>query len=276
MLSYYLELISSSLDRLSYVLLCEFTFTADPFLFSSTDHPPGHSCVVSQANGQNCIGIERFIVHRSNSQQFIDQMLPRVKSLQCGSSLSSLDESSVTKNKVIPPVDCGAMVSDRGFDGLERLLKDAEKAGAKVLTGGKRFTHETWTKGTYFEPTMIVDVKSDMEIAQHERKSTSKTLVVSLERIVRLIPTPPSSVFAPVMTVLPYDTIEEAIEIANSTRYGLGSAVFGPSKSLCRRVAKEMRTGMVAINDFGVFYLAQSMPFGGVKASGHGRFGKWW
>lgn len=81
------------------------------------------------------------------------------------------------------------------------------------------------------------------------------------------------AVFAPIMTVLPYDTVDEAILIANSTRYGLGSAIFGSSRSECRSVADRLSVGMVALNDFGVFYLNQAMPFGGVNASGYGRFG---
>jgi acyl-CoA reductase-like NAD-dependent aldehyde dehydrogenase len=63
-------------------------------------------------------------------------------------------------------------------------------------------------------------------------------------------------VFAPIAIVIPYDTIEEAIEIANGTRYALGASVFGPDKYECLDVAKQLECGMVSINDFGVFYVS--------------------
>jgi acyl-CoA reductase-like NAD-dependent aldehyde dehydrogenase len=63
-------------------------------------------------------------------------------------------------------------------------------------------------------------------------------------------------VFAPVALIMPYDTIEEAIEIANDTRYALGASVFGPDKYECLEVASHLQCGMVSINDFGVFYVS--------------------
>ncbi|KAJ9097269.1 hypothetical protein QFC21_004938 [Naganishia friedmannii] len=198
-----------------------------------------------QANGQNCIGIERFLVHRSKYQEFLSMMTPRVQALRCGPVLSP---SSSSDGKIIKDVDCGAMISSRLLAQLEHMLQKAEKDGARVLVGGKRYVHPDWPEGHYFQPTLIADVTKDMDVAKHE-------------------------LFAPVMNVIPYDTVQEAIEIANGTRYGLGSAVFGDDRAECRMVAEKLQVGMVAINDFGVFYLNQSMPFGGVKASGHGRFG---
>jgi acyl-CoA reductase-like NAD-dependent aldehyde dehydrogenase len=63
-------------------------------------------------------------------------------------------------------------------------------------------------------------------------------------------------VFAPVAVLMPYETIDEAIEIANGTDYGLGASVFGPDQEECVKVAKELECGMVSINDFGVFYVS--------------------
>jgi acyl-CoA reductase-like NAD-dependent aldehyde dehydrogenase len=65
-------------------------------------------------------------------------------------------------------------------------------------------------------------------------------------------------VFAPVITVIPYDTVEAAISIANGTRYGLGASVFGPTQRECVAVARSLECGMVSVNDFGVFYVSQS------------------
>jgi acyl-CoA reductase-like NAD-dependent aldehyde dehydrogenase len=63
------------------------------------------------------------------------------------------------------------------------------------------------------------------------------------------------TVFAPIALVIPYNTVEEAIEIANGTRYALGASVFGPDKYECLHIAKHLHCGMVSINDFGVFYV---------------------
>lgn len=71
--------------------------------------------------------------------------------------------------------------------------------------------------------------------------------------------------FAPVALIIKYDTIEEAIAIANGTRYGLGASVFGPDQEQCVKVARRLECGMVSINDFGVFYV--SGAFGSVRAS---------
>ena len=63
-------------------------------------------------------------------------------------------------------------------------------------------------------------------------------------------------VFAPIGLIMKYETVEQAIEIANSTRYGLGASVFGPVRDECLKVAKRLQCGMVAVNDFGVFYVS--------------------
>ena len=66
------------------------------------------------------------------------------------------------------------------------------------------------------------------------------------------------SVFAPIALLIRYDDIEEAIKIANGTKYGLGASVFGPHQDLCLEVARELECGMVSINDFGVFYVSSN------------------
>ncbi|GAA5862754.1 hypothetical protein JCM3774_001911 [Rhodotorula dairenensis] len=192
---------------------------------------------VFQSGGQNCIGVERFIVHSSLYHQFTDMMLPRVKALELGDVLSP--------DNADKQIDMGAMVTDRLFDRLEALISEAVKEGARCLVGGKRVGDRP---GHYFEPTLLVDVTPDMAIAQEE-------------------------IFAPVMTVMRFDRLEQAVEIANGTRYGLGASVFGKSQADCRWVMDRLECGMVSSNDFGVFYMNQGLPFGGTKASGNaGRF----
>ena len=112
-----------------------------------------------------------------------------------------------------------------------------------------------------------------------------------------------NELFAPVMSIVPYDSVDEMVNLLNRSRFGLGAGVYGETKAECQRVAGLLQCGMVAINEYvelpfclsillmgsfvrcvwqsndqanvkGVFYLNQAAPFGGVKASGHGRFGQ--
>jgi len=135
----------------------------------------------------------------------------------------------------------------RSFGELERIIQEAQEEGAEVVVGGQSWKHPYVEDGMYFEATVVANVAPGMEIAQQE-------------------------LFAPVITVIPYKTVEDAVSIANGTRYGLGASVFGPTQHECVAVARSLQCGMVSVNDFGVFYLNQDLGFGGVKASGFGRF----
>ncbi|KAI0046626.1 Aldedh-domain-containing protein [Auriscalpium vulgare] len=204
---------------------------------------------IFQNAGQNCIGIERMIVHNSIYDDVYQTILDRARSLTVGAGLSA-------STGVGTSVDVGSMISqttvlpdgqtrDR-FQELTDIVNKARDAGAKIELGGERYDQPYLTHGAYFKPTVVGDVTPDMDIAQHE-------------------------LFAPVAVLIPYETIEEAIEIANGTKYALGASVFGPDKYQALEVAKALECGMVSINDFGVFYV--NLPFGGTKGSGYGRFG---
>jgi hypothetical protein len=150
-------------------------------------------------------------------------------------------------------VDMGAMISRERFQRLQDLVDEAAARGARVDLGGRPRVHPYLTHGAFFEPTVIGEVQRDMDIAQHEREFfllTSNTLPEFCVDAILCI------VFAPIALVIPYDTIDEAIEIANETRYALGASVFGPDKYECLDVAKHLECGMVSINDFGVFYVS--------------------
>ncbi|WFD43847.1 Meiotic Sister-Chromatid recombination aldehyde dehydrogenase [Malassezia psittaci] len=198
-----------------------------------------------QAMGQNCIGIERWIVPRDMTEALVNTVQSRIASLKCGSFLD--DTRFGTQKDIEDVVDCGAMINDARFDQLESLIEDAVKQGARLLQGGRRLQHPRWPLGFYFQPTLLVNVTKTMRIAQEE-------------------------LFAPVFLVMSYDSIQEAIDIANGTVYGLGSSVFGSNREDCLRVADQLECGMVNINDFGISYLNQGLPFGGCKDSGFGRF----
>lgn len=168
-------------------------------------------------------------------------MTSRVKKLRCGPVLSS---PSASEDKIIKVVDCGAMISSRLLAQLEDMLQQAEKQGARILVGGKRYIHPDWPEGHYFQPTLIADVKPEMDIAKNECELPVQFI---LDDSLSVLPV--TIVFAPVMNVIPFDTVEQAIDIANGTRYGLGSAIFGNDRAECRSVAERLEVGMVAINE---------------------------
>lgn len=178
-------------------------------------------------------------------------MAPRIEALKPGSFLADTNFSGTKTAKEAGDgaehVDIGPLITGARIEALEAIIADAVKAGARVIIGGKRFAHSKHTHGHYFEPTLIVDIKPDMAIAQEE-------------------------LFAPIFRVMAFNNVDEAIALANGTRYGLGSSVFGSNKKQCTYVASKLDAGMCNINDFACGYLNQGLPFGGVKASGYGRF----
>ncbi|KAF8506648.1 Aldedh-domain-containing protein [Russula emetica] len=195
---------------------------------------------IFQNAGQNCIGIERLLVHRDQYDEVFGLISDRARGLRIGGALSADDVGT--------GVDVGSMISHERFQNLQDIVEAADRQGAHVELGGRRRDHPYLTNGAFFEPTVIGEVQRDMDIVKQE-------------------------LFAPIALVMPYDTIEDAIEIVNESRFALGASVFGPEKYECLHVAKRLHCGMVSINDFGVFYLNQDLPFGGTKASGYGRFG---
>ena len=182
--------------------------------------------------GQNCVGIERIIALPAVYEQLVAILEPRIRCLRVGSPLDA-------------EVDVGAMISSASFSRLENLVAEAVEQGARCLIGGKRHQHPDFS-GHYFQPTLLVDVTPAMRIAQEE-------------------------LFAPICLLIPATSVSDAITIANSTPYALGSSVFGTSKKDLDAVIRSVHAGMVAVNDFAVYYAVQ-LPFGGVKGSGYGRF----
>lgn len=143
--------------------------------------------------------------------------------------------------------DIGSLVAKQQLELIEEQIKDAESKGAKVVIGGKRPPE---LKGAYYEPTLLTKVTKDMRVWQEE-------------------------VFAPVLPVVSFKTDEEAIALANDTRYGLGSYLFTNDKAKAQKVASKIQAGMVSVNN--VSYLQPCNPFGGYKESGigreHGKYG---
>lgn len=115
----------------------------------------------STNSGQNCIGIERLIVHSSLYDHLLDALTDRVQQLRLGPPTHSVDGFTA-------PVDCGSMISRDRIPEIERLVSDASYHGAQMRHGGTRWHHVYLEEGVYFTPTVIGDVTPAMEIAQTE------------------------------------------------------------------------------------------------------------
>ncbi|GMM52821.1 meiotic recombination directing protein [Starmerella bacillaris] len=190
-----------------------------------------------QSAGQNCIGVERVILHKNVHDEIVGLVSERVREMRVG---SSIDESG--------QIDMGALSNAAHLTRLENLVKEAVDMGAKLVHGGKRYVHPKYPLGIYFEPTLLTHVTPKMRIAQEE-------------------------VFGPILLVLrPAESVEDCIDLANSTEFGLGASVFGRNKGILKVVTDRLRCGNVAVNDFATYHLCQ-LPFGGVDGSGYGKFG---
>ncbi|KAI5303200.1 Meiotic Sister-Chromatid recombination aldehyde dehydrogenase, partial [Ascosphaera atra] len=177
---------------------------------------------VFQSAGQNCVGIERIIALPGVYDKIVEMVAPRIRGLRLGSAL--LD----ARGKKGTP-DVGGMISEKSFDELEALVSEAVAQGARLLAGGKRYRHPDHPHGHFFEPTMLVDVTPSMRIAQTE-------------------------LFAPIFVLMKARDVHDAVSIANSTVYALGASVFGNRKSEIEYCVSNVHAGMVAVNDFGIYY----------------------
>ncbi len=180
-------------------------------------------------SGQTCSALTRMIVPRSR----LDEVEALVKATA---------ESFTPGNAFDPETRLGPLVSATQRDRVRGYIEKGIEGGAKLVTGGAE-PPDGLDKGYFVRPTVFSNVTTDMTIAQEE-------------------------IFGPVLSILPYDTEDEAIAIANDTVYGLAGAVWGGDQAHAEAVARRMRTGQVDVNG-GTFNA--SAPFGGYKQSGIGR-----
>ncbi|XP_048552007.1 aldehyde dehydrogenase family 2 member C4-like [Triticum urartu] len=134
----------------------------------------------------------------------------------------------------------GPQVDKEQFERVLRYIEHGKSEGATLLTGGKPASD----KGYYIEPTIFADVKEDMKIAQDE-------------------------IFGPVMSLMKFKTVDEAIEKANCTKYGLAAGIITKNLDIANRVSRSVRAGTVWVNCY--FAFDPEAPFGGYKMSGFGR-----
>jgi aldehyde dehydrogenase (NAD+) len=179
-------------------------------------------------SGQGCHIVTRALVPRGLHRQFVDAVIGYAENLVVGDPWQEETEM-------------GPLVARRQRDRVERYLASARQEGATLATGGGR--PAGLPRGWYVQPTVLTDVKNSMTVAREE-------------------------IFGPVLSVIEYGDVPEAIEIANDSEFGLGGSVFTEDLARGTEVARAIETGMVAVNSWG---MTRSAPFGGVKGSGIGR-----
>ena len=179
--------------------------------------------------GQTCCAPKRMIVQNTIKGKYIEKLLERFKTVKVGDP---------TKEDTT----YGSLVSEKAAQDLVKKLEHIVEQGAKIICGGELFDR------TFINPTLIVDVTPDMDIARE------------------------MEVFGPIIPVIGFDTVEEAVSIANNTPYGLQSCVFSNDIKKAFNVAKSLTCGGCVINGNGN-YRCMHQPFGGYKMSGIGREG---
>ncbi|MFO1272753.1 MAG: aldehyde dehydrogenase family protein [Rubrivivax sp.] len=192
---------------------------------------PGAAMAVFQNSGQICSAGTRLFVQRPVYEEFVQRVADFAKTLKVGDPLDASTQ-------------LGPVVSAEQLDRVCGYLALGREQGARALAGGSRLTEGALARGYFVQPTVFADVKDDMRIAREE-------------------------IFGPVISALPFDTLEEVIARANDSSYGLGSGVWSRNVNTIHKVAKGLRTGTVWANCYQV--MDPAIPFGGYKMSGFGR-----
>lgn len=193
-----------------------------------------HSSFSNQ--GEICLCGSRVLVERSIYEKFVDEFVKRTKELTVGDPLEE-------RTRV------GALVSEAHMNKVLSYIALAKEEGGKILCGGKQITIAGRCANGYFvEPTVIVGLDQYCRTNQEE-------------------------IFGPVVTIMPFDTEEEAITFANSTAYGLSATIWTENLKRAHRVAHQIKSGIIWVN----CWLLRDLrtPFGGMKQSGVGREGGW-
>lgn len=179
--------------------------------------------------GESCGSNSRLLLHRSIADRVLARVVELVEQIEVGVPVSESTQM-------------GALVSREHFERVSRYIAIGREEGAVVATGGGRPAH--LPEGLFIAPTVFSGVTPAMTIAQEE-------------------------IFGPVLSVLTFDTDDEAVEIANGVRYGLTAGVWTQDVDRAHRFAEDLRAGYVWINDSSRHF--PGLPFGGVKASGLGK-----
>ena len=209
---------------------------SDPFIVMPSADVAAAAEVAVKArtinNGQSCIAAKRFIVHERVADKFTTRFVARMQALKVGDPMAA-------------DTDIGPLATRQIAEDLERQVGESVRAGARVLTGGKRIGGS----GNYFEPTVLTDIPAQSPAYSDE-------------------------LFGPVASIFRARDIDDAIRIANDTSFGLASAAWTRDDVEADRFVRDLEAGTVFIN--GMVASDPRFAFGGVKNSGYGReLGPW-
>jgi acyl-CoA reductase-like NAD-dependent aldehyde dehydrogenase len=182
-------------------------------------------------SGQRCTAASRVIVHRAVKEQLEEMLLERIRNLTLG---NGLDES----------VDVGPVINPSALNKIHGYVKIGKEEGARLLCGGEVADTGELAKGHFYQPTLFTDVEPFMRIAQEE-------------------------IFGPVISIIPVDSLDEAITVNNSVAYGLSSSIFTQDVNRVFTAMRDLDTGIVYVNA-GTTGAEIHLPFGGTKGTGNG------
>ena len=185
---------------------------------------------IIQNAGQTCSAGSRLLVEASTHDTFVQHVKEKFEALTIGPGVNN--------------PDLGPILTEKQFKRIHSFVQLAREE-ASIETGGERWMTDECADGFYLQPTLITSVKSDSRLAQEE-------------------------IFGPVLTVFPFETEQEAIELANGTEYGLVTGIWTNDLAKAHRLADQSQSGQVFVNNYGAGGGIQ-MPFGGYKRSGFGR-----
>jgi aldehyde dehydrogenase (NAD+) len=184
-------------------------------------------------SGQICIAGSRLFVERSIHDEFVARLAAYARGLRIGDGID-------------PATEIGPLVSEKQLQRVASYLEAGTAEGATLVTGGTRLMEGELAAGNFVAPTVFAGVSDDMRIAREE-------------------------IFGPVISALPFDTLDEAIGRANNTPYGLAAGVFTQNLATAHQLSRKIRAGSVWVNTYHA--IDPAMPFGGYKMSGYGREG---
>lgn len=181
--------------------------------------------------GQMCTAGSRLLIDENIYEEFMNELTQRTKALKIGNALDYQNQF-------------GPVISKEHCEKLLTFVNRALEEGATLECGGKILTGDEFGKGFYFEPTILSNVDPKSSTAQEEA-------------------------FGPILSVIKFSSLDEAVKIANDSKYGLSASVWTKDKSKPGILSKELQVGTVWINTYGGFY--NEVGFGGCKQSGFGR-----
>jgi acyl-CoA reductase-like NAD-dependent aldehyde dehydrogenase len=180
--------------------------------------------------GQCCIAGSRLLVAEPVVDEVSNRLVERARKIRLGPGLS-------------PATDMGPLVSQEQLERVLNYIELGRREGARVITGGDRMGGQL-NGGFFVSPTVLGNVTNDMRVAQEE-------------------------IFGPVLAIMSFRDVDEAVRIANESRFGLSAGVWTRDIATAHRVAARLRSGTVWVNTYGMF--DPSVPYGGYKMSGYGR-----